>query len=200
MDKLMRRVEPVLAAALFFAGMAFLLKMCYLSLRFNTLFGILFLLAFDGYVRRRYGLKVPPVLLFLVLGAIEVDAVGNYFRMYGQRFGPVSYDEFAHFSVQALTAPLVIWIAREGFVKSGHRLPLGVIAFFAVITLFSLSAFYEIIELWDELYFSGQRIWSPHDAPNDLQWNLAGAVFGALLTYAVLRASLKAQADKGQAV
>ena len=191
MNKLIRRFEPVLAVALLFAGLAFLLKMCYLSLLFNTLFGILFLLAFHFYLRRRYGLEVPPLLLALVLGAIEVDAVGNYFRMYGRRFGPVHYDEFAHFAVQALTAPLAFWLLRVGITKSGYRLPLGLVAFFAINILFSLSAFYEIIELWDELYFQGQRIWSTHDAPNDLQWNLSGIICGTLVTYAVMRALMK---------
>ena len=191
MNKLLRHLEPVLAAALFLAGMAFLLKMCYLSLLFNTLFGTLFLLAFYYYARRRYGLKVPPLLLLLVLGAIEVDALGNYFRMYGRMFGPIHYDEFAHFAVQALTAPLAFWFLRAGIEKSGYRLPLGLVAFFAITILFSLSAFYEIIELWDELYFQGQRIWSTHDAPNDLQWNLTGIICGTLCTYAVTRALIR---------
>jgi hypothetical protein len=53
--------------------------------------------------------------------------------------------------------------------------------------LFSITAFYEIIELWDELYFKGQRIWSPHDAPNDLQWNLAGIILGSVSTYIIMK-------------
>jgi hypothetical protein len=194
MDKLIRRLEPFLAAALFFAGTAFLLKMCYQSLLFNTLFGTLFLLAFYAYVRWRYQLKVPPVLLLLVLCAVEVDAVGNYLRMYGRMIGPVQYDEFAHFAVQALNAPLVVWFLREGIMRSGYRLPLTLTTLFAITILFSLSGFYEIIELWDELYFKGQRIWSMHDAPNDLQWNLAGIIFGALLTYVAIRMRLNFQA------
>lgn len=60
-------------------------------------------------------------------------------------------------------------------------------SFFAVAMLFSMSGFYEIIELWDERYFHGKRIWSPHDTANDLQWNLIGAVIGVALSYAVLK-------------
>ena len=194
MGQLVRRLEPLTAALLFFTGTAFLLKMCYLSLLFNTVFALLFLLGFYGYVRGHFLLRPPAVLLLLVFCAVEVDAVGNYFRMYGRPFGPVGYDEFAHFAVQALTAPLVVWLLREAIERSGYRLPLGAVTVFAAAVLFSLTAFYEVIELWDELYFKGQRIWGPHDAPNDLQWNLAGAVFGALLTYAALRASFKARA------
>jgi uncharacterized membrane protein YjdF len=130
-----------------------------------------------------------------VLCAVEVDAVGNYFRMYGRMFGPVQYDVFAHFAVQALNEPLVVWLLREGIMRSGYRLPPGLTALFAVTILFSLSGFYEFIEPRDELYFNGQCIWSAHDAPNDLQWNLAGTICGALLTYAVIRTRFKAHAD-----
>jgi hypothetical protein len=40
--------------------------MCYLSLSFNTVFGIAYLTAFYGYIRARYDVVVPPVLLVLV--------------------------------------------------------------------------------------------------------------------------------------
>ena len=187
MNRLIRRFEFPVVILLFLAGSAFLLKMCYLSLLQNTVYGVLFLLAFYGYLRARYDVKIPPVLLLLVLAAVEVDAVGNYFRMYGQQFGPMMYDEFAHLAVQALTAPIILWLASEVVARSGYHLPLGLITFFSIMTLFSITGFYEIIELWDELYFRGQRIWSPHDAPNDLQWNLAGIIIGSIATYVVMK-------------
>jgi uncharacterized membrane protein YjdF len=187
MNRLIRHLEFPVVVLLFLAGTAFLLKMCYLSLVQNTIYGGLFLLAFYAYLHARYGLKIPPLLLLLVLAAVEVDALGNYFRMYGQQFGPIMYDEFAHMAVQALTAPIIIWLAREFIVRFGYHLPLGLVTFFSITTLFSITGFYEIIELWDELYFRGQRIWSPHDAPNDLQWNLAGIIIGSISTYVVMK-------------
>jgi hypothetical protein len=187
MNRLIRHLEFPVAVLLFLAGSAFLLKMCYLSLLQNTVYGGLLLLAFYGYVRARHRLKIPLPLLLLVLAALEVDALGNYFRMYGQQFGPVMYDEFAHIAVQALTAPLIFWLVREGLARAGYRLPLGFVTVFSIMTLFSITGLYEIIELWDELYFQGQRIWSPHDAPNDLQWNLAGIIIGSVSTYVVMK-------------
>jgi len=187
MNQLIRRLELPIVALLFIAGSAFLLKMAYLPVLTCTILGALFLLAVYVYIRARYGIKIPSILLALVLGAVEVDALGNYFRMYGRHFGPVMYDEFSHMAVQALTAPMIVWLLREGIVRFGYRLPLGFITFFALTALFSLSAFYEVIELWDELYFRGQRIWSPHDAPNDLQWDLAGIIVGSVLAYVILR-------------
>ncbi len=189
MNRLLRGLELFIVTMLFIAGSAFLLKMAYLPVLTCTVLGGLYLLAVYLYVRARYRIKIPAILLLLVLGAVEVDALGNYFRMYGRRFGPVMYDEFSHLAVQALTAPMIVWLLREGIVRFGYRLPLGLVTFFAITALFSLSAFYEVIELWDELYFRGQRIWSPHDAPNDLQWDLAGIFIGAVLAYALLKRS-----------
>ena len=195
MNRWIRSLEALFVAALFIAGSAFLLKLAYLNVLTATFFGVLFLLAFYGYVRWKYGVRVPMILLLLILGALEVDALGNHFRMYGRPFGPVQYDEFAHLLCSALVTPVVVWLLRAGIKYGGWRLPLGLITVFAIALLFALSGFYEIIELWDERYFGGQRIWSPHDAPNDLQWNLTGILIGAVTAYAVLKALPKQMAD-----
>jgi len=124
----------------------------------------------------------------LVFAALQVDALGNYFRMYGQQFGPIQYDEFSHMTVQVLVTPIIVWLVRQLLDRLGYQLSLKLTAFFAATIIFSLSAFYEIIELWDEVYFQGHRIWGPHDTANDLQWDLCGIVIGTLLAHMVLRA------------
>jgi uncharacterized membrane protein YjdF len=193
MKQLLRQIEVSLVAFLALAGSAFLLKMCYLSLAFNTAFGLVFLMAFYGYVRVRHDLNIPPVLLVLVFLAVQVDAVGNYFHMYGKQFGPIHYDEFSHMTVQALVSPLVVWLTQGAFDRLGQRLALGLSSLMAAVTMFSLSAFYEIIELWDEVYFNGHRIWSTHDTANDLQWDLLGILVGTLLANLVLRLTIRSQ-------
>jgi hypothetical protein len=55
--------------------------------------------------------------------------------------------------------------------------------------VFSLSALYEIIELWDELYFHPHRIWGPLDTATDLQFDFCGIVVGTLLACMLLRTS-----------
>lgn len=182
----LRRWEIPLIALLIIFGSAFLLKMAYMPLLLCSALGAAYLVAVYLFVRARYGIEIPLILLLLVFGGVQVDAVGNFFRMFGRKFGPLDYDEFAHMAVQVLTTPLVVWLLREALKRFGYPLPLGLVTFFAITTIFSLSAFYEIIEMWDELYFGGQRIWSTHDAPNDLQWNFAGILLGAALAYAVL--------------
>jgi hypothetical protein len=195
MNKLLKRLEVPITVALVLGGAAFLLKMCYLPLVTCTLVGGAWLAAVYFYARARYGIVMPPALLLLVFAALEVDALGNFFSMYGRAVvWGVMYDEFAHLAVQTLTTPLVVWLLSEAVRRAGHQLPLGLSIFFAVAVFFSLSAFYEIIELWDERYFGGQRIWSKHDAPNDLQWDFAGILIGALLAYVILRRGRPVQA------
>jgi uncharacterized membrane protein YjdF len=179
--KVSRKLEIPLVMLSLFAGAAFLTKMCYLSLAFNTLFVVLFLTAFYLYVRGRLNIQIPIVLLAFVFLALQVDALGNFFGMYGRRFGPMQYDEFAHMAVQVLVSPIIVWY--------GYQLPLKLTALFAATIVFSLSAAYEIIELWDEIYFGGKRIWGPYDTATDLQWDLCGIIVGTLFSCIMLRDS-----------
>jgi len=182
-----RKLELPLVLLVTIAGAGFLLKMCYLSLVFNCLFGLLFLAAFYAYVRGRHGIDIPLVLLALVFAALQVDALGNFFRMYGRQFGPLQYDEFSHMAVQVLITPLLIWLVRRGMNRLGHNVSIGLAALLAGTIMFSLTACYEIIELWDEVYFGGQRIWGKYDTANDLQWDLCGIIIGSFVAIPLLR-------------
>ena len=187
MNRTHARSSGFIAAALVVSGAAFLLKMCYLPYLVCTALGAAWLAAVYYFLRARYAVVFPAALLALVFAALQVDALGNLFQLYGRGFGPVMYDEFAHAAVQALVTPLCVWLLGAGLRRLGHELPLPLLILFAATSLYSLSAFYEIIEMWDELYFGGQRIWSKHDAPNDLQWDLLGITCGALAAHFTLR-------------
>ena len=182
-----RYVEtPVVILALV-AGAAFLTKMCYLSLAFNTIFVIVFLALVYLYVRTRFKIQIPIVLLGLVFVALQVDALGNFFGMYGHKFGPMQYDEFSHMMVQVLVSPIMVWLLGRLLQQFGIRLPLKLTALFAATIVYSLSAIYEIIELWDEIYFGGHRIWGSYDTATDLQWDLCGIIVGTLFSCIMLR-------------
>lgn len=184
-----RKFELPVVLLVLAAGAAFLLKMCYLSLVFNCIFGVIFLGVFYAYIRGRHDIQLPLPLLGLVFGALQVDALGNYFRMYGSKFGPLQYDEFSHMAVQVLITPIMIWLADHGLARMGYKLPMWFTAFFAATLMFSLSACYEIIELWDEIHFGGKRIWGPYDTGNDLQWDLCGIIVGTVLALPIMRAT-----------
>ena len=180
-------IEIPLVMLTLLAGAAFLTKMCYLSLVCNTIFVVVFLAVFYFYVSARLNVRIPLLLLGLVFVALQVDALGNFFRMYGRQFGPMQYDEFAHTTVQVLVSPIIVWLVSSVLNRSGYRLPTKLTAFFAAMIVFSLSAIYEIIELWDEIYFGGHRIWGPYDTATDLQWDLCGIIVGTLFSCIMLR-------------
>ena len=182
---LSRKLEVPLVLVVLFAGAAFLTKMCYLSLAFNTVFVVVFLALFYSYVRARLSIRIPILLLVFVFLALQVDALGNFFRMYGTQFGPMQYDEFSHMTVQVLVSPLIVWLVSQ--LLKRYRLPFWLNAIFAVTIVFSLSAAYEIIELWDEIHFGGKRIWGPYDTATDLQWDLCGIIIGTLFSCIMLR-------------
>ena len=182
-----RYLETPLVMLSIVAGAAFLTKMCYLSLAFNTIFVLIFLTIFYSYVRLRLNIQIPLTLLALVFLALQVDALGNFFRMYGRQFGPMQYDEFAHTMVQVLVSPIIVWLTGRVLQHFGYRLPLKLQAFFAATIVFSLSAIYEIIELWDEIYFGGHRIWGSYDTATDLQWDLCGIIVGTVFSCIMLR-------------
>jgi uncharacterized membrane protein YjdF len=186
---LLRKLELPLVLLVLFGGAAFLTKMCYLSLALNTLFGVMFLGIVYSYVRARHNITIPLTLLALVFSALQIDALGNFFHMYGRQFGPMQYDEFSHMTVQVLVSPIIVWLVRHMLHKFGYQLPLRLTAFFAATIVFSLSAVYEIIELWDELYFGGKRIWGPYDTATDLQWDLCGILIGTMIACWLLRAN-----------
>jgi uncharacterized membrane protein YjdF len=166
---------------------AFLTKKWYLSLAYNPVVDIIFLALFYSYVRIRLNIQIPLTLLGLVFLALQVDALGNFFHMYGRQFGPMHYDEFAHMMVQILVSPIIVWLTGRMLQQLGYRLPLSLTAFFAATIVFSMSAIYEIIELWDEIYFGGRRIWGPYDTATDLQWDLCGIIVGTLFSCIMLR-------------
>jgi uncharacterized membrane protein YjdF len=182
-----RKLEIPFVMLTLFAGVAFLTKMCYLSLAFNSFFVAAFLALFYLYLRARLNIHIPVVLLGLVFAALQVDALGNFFHMYGRQFGPMQYDEFSHMTVQILLSPVIVWLVSKTLTRYGYHLPLKLSALFAATIVFALSAAYEIIELWDEIYFGGHRIWGPYDTATDLQWDLCGIIVGTVFSCIMLR-------------
>ena len=187
MSRPSRGVEYALFAALAVGAVAFLVKTPYLSVGVNSVLVTLFLAGAYGYARTRLDLRIPIGLLALVFAALQVDALGNFFHLYTTDRRPIRYDEFAHLLVQALMMPMVVWLAMRWSDGAGLRLPRGLTTFVAATTMFGLSALYEVIELWDEVWFGGHRIWSFHDTAEDLQWDLCGIVLGTVLATWVLR-------------
>lgn len=181
--KWMLLIEFPAATALFMLAS---LNLAYRPMLLITVSSAILLLACYFYFKWRYGLRIPIFVLLLAFAAVEVDTVGNYFRWYQKLPWPIPYDVFAHLVIPVMLSPALIWLIRAWFAKSGYAVPLNVVVFIAVCVNFSLAGFYEITEMWDELYFGGKRIWSVYDTPRDLQWDLTGAIVGSVLTYTAI--------------
>lgn len=173
-----------------FAAKSFLLiRLPYRPLYENTLYTVALLLFIYLYFRLRQGIVIPAFVLSCLAMAIGVDVLGNLLQLYGKSFGPLNdYDVFAHFVGSGLSLVPVMWLLRASLARMGYRLPLGLLTFLSVAVTFSYCAWYEVLELWDELFYGDNiRIWSPRDTPNDLQLDLAGIILFALISVAAYK-------------
>jgi uncharacterized membrane protein YjdF len=178
--------EFPIATALFIVAS---LNLAYRPFWLIAVLSVALFITFRAYLNWRYRISMPVVVLLPAFAAVGIDTVGNYFRLYQRLPWPVAYDVLAHLTIPALLVPAMIWLLREWLEKLGHRLPLVVVTFFAVNVNFSLTSFYEITELWDDLYFGGSRIEGIHDTTRDLQYDLIGTVAGAIVTFAVMKSA-----------
>ena len=195
MSNIVKRFGPLIIAGLFIWGVIFLLKLPHLHVWVIMPVCVAYLWAIYAFVKTRYGVKIPLPLLLLAWASVALDSVGNLrfggpISMYETKFQYFQYDQFAHTIVPALIAPAVVWLLRAGLDYFGHRLPLGLVTFFAMTIMFTVSGFYEIVELWDDKYMwpaPGMRIHGAYDTANDLQCDLIGMTVGGLMAYAILK-------------
>lgn len=188
MSDMVKRFQIPIIVSLLAGGSLFLLKLAYLKIWFSLPISIAYSWVVYEFVRLRYGMKIPFVLLLLVSLSVALDGLGNLFDLYPEKFKYIQYDEFTHTAIPALTSPIVVWLLRGGLRHFGHRLPLGLVIFFALTTMFTLSGFYEVIELWDDKYLHPtMRIHGPYDTANDLQCDLIGMALGGVLSYVGLK-------------
>lgn len=183
-------IDGVIIAGLLLWGAVFLLRMAYLRIWFSTPICLAWLGAIWFYVKQRFDVKIPIVLLALVYASVALDGLGNLFNWYSTKYKYIQYDEFTHTAIPALTAPVIVWLLNEGLKRFGYRLPLWVVTFFAITTMFTISGFYEVVELWDDKYFwpqPGMRIHGAYDTPNDLQCDLIGMIVGGIAAFLILR-------------
>jgi hypothetical protein len=156
----------------------------------NTVYTSLLLLMFYGFFRFRQGLRAPFFVIFSLAAAVAVDVLGNKLGLYGHPFGPLrDYDEFAHFAGSGFSALAAFWLLGAGTRRMGFRLSNGLLGFLSTVVAFTYCGWYEILELWDEYFWSHfERIHTWDDTPNDLFYDFLGVIAfigaAALLTAA----------------
>ena len=183
-----RQSEFLIFSIIIFVSKSFLLiRLPYREWNVNALYTTLILIAFYCYFRFRYKLAPPLIMIFFLGAAVAVDVLGNYLQLYGRPFGPVQYDEFSHFITAGFSLPPAMWLLRATTRRFGLMIPLNLLSFLSVTIAFSFTAYYEILELWDEKFYGGKRLHTTIDSANDLQFGLAGIVLAALITALVFK-------------
>lgn len=144
----------------------------------NTVYTCSLLLFFYFFFRFRQGLRAPVFVVFCLAAAVAVDILGNKFGLYGNPFGPLrDYDEFAHFAGSGFSAVGAFWLLRAGTRRMGFKLSNSLLGFLATSVAFTYCGWYEILELWDEYFWSGfERIHWWYDTPNDLFYDFLGVI------------------------
>jgi hypothetical protein len=183
------RYEFLIFSIIGFAAKSYLLiRLPYREWYINTMYTTLIIGWFYCFFTFRFKARPPLFIVFCLAFAIGIDVVGNVFGLYGQKFFGVDYDEYTHLLGSGSSLVPVMWAFRTTTRRMGFRLPNDLVGFVSVTITFSLTAYYEILELWDELLYGDfTRLWTPRDSANDLMWNLAGIVVAALLATQVFR-------------
>ena len=164
-----------------------LIRLPYRPWYVNTAVTLSLLLFIYCFFRFRQAIIIPFGVIACLGTAVAIDVGGNLLHLYGQPFGPLpDFDIFAHFFGSGFSLVPVIFLLRATTRRMGFRLPQAMVSFFATTITFSLCAWYEILELWDELFYNtAERIHGAHDTAGDLQADLAGIVFFVLVATAV---------------
>lgn len=164
----------------------FLIGLPYREWPVNTVYTVSLLLFFYCFFRFRQGLRAPVLVLISLAIAVAVDVLGNKFGFYGHPFGPLQdYDEFAHFFGSGFSSVAAFWILRAGTQRMGFKLSNKLLGFLATSVAFAYCGWYEILELWDEYWWSHfERIHWWYDTANDLLYDFLGViVFIACLSF-----------------
>src|SRR5713101_3646301 len=152
----------------------------------NTVYTASLLLFFYCFFRFRQGIVAPVFVIISLAIAVAVDVLGNKIGFYGHPFGPLrDYDEFAHFFGSGFSSVAALWLLRAGTQRMGLKLSSGLLGFLATFVAFAYCGWYEILELWDEYWWSHfERIHWWYDTANDLFYDFLGVIaFIALVAF-----------------
>lgn len=174
-----RQAEFYAFCAISIAGKSMLLiRLPYREWPVNTVYTCSLLLFFYCYFRFRQEVRAPLYVVLSLAAAVAVDILGNKLGLYGNPFGPLrDFDEFAHFAGSGFSAVGAIWLLRAGTRRMGFKLSPGLLSLASTSVAFTYAGWYEILELWDELFYGDfVRIHTWYDTPNDLFYDFLGII------------------------
>ena len=183
-----KRHEFLIFSVIIFLAKSYLLvRMPYRPAWANAAMTFAILGSFYCYLRFRQNIRMPWFLLVFLMLAVSEDVAGNFFGLYGTKVGPFMFDEITHFFGSGLALPPTMWLLRTTTRKMNVFIPAPLLAFLSVTVAFAFSAYYEVLELWDEKFWGGKRLWTPTDSANDLQFGLLAIVLFAIISHFVYK-------------
>lgn len=162
-----------------------------IALSVTNIIGTAGLLWLDRRLRRR-GQRLSWVTVGIVIGAIWLDALGNFQHFFAQYWW---YDRLSHATGGMAVSAVFIDLFVSRF-RQGHGfLSWGIAAWFGFMFGQFVGAMYEISEWLGDWWFQTERVRGLYDAPRDLWFNLIGGL-AVLLFFWLTRKKALADSSK----
>ncbi len=130
------------------------------------------ILWFDRWLRQRGG-KISLVTIVLIVGAVWLDALGNFQHLYA---GFWWWDRLTHtvggMALSAGFIDLFLAYRATGKLQAGWAWT----AWMGVLVGQLVGSLYEISEWLGDFWFNTHRVTGPYDTPHDLFHNLVGGL------------------------
>jgi hypothetical protein len=162
----------------------FTLEFSWLGLFVTALFVWLGLEFLAHFSRKRYQYNFPIFVFLIPTFNVLLDAIGDTFYLYSKFLW---YDQLMHFLGGAAGAAIIFFILHEIFLRRKINLSAKFIAFVAFLASNFFGILYELEEYFESFFLHNNRLGDRFDTPDDLFFNMVGALIGILIILAIIK-------------
>jgi hypothetical protein len=146
-------------------------------------------------VKRKYNYTLSGFIFVLPAIGISFDAFGDIFKWYSKFSW---YDQVAHFLGSGIVAVFIFLIMHSILFQKQKKLSNWFAAFFAFSWANVFGILYEIEEYLESYFLKNNRLGDRFDTPNDLLFNMFGAlVFVLFALFFLKRSNRRKESDLG---
>ncbi len=129
-------------------------------------------------LRKRYGIVIHWIALFIVSASIWLDAMGNFLHYYGRYWW---WDHLTH-GIGGLAVTTAFYVVTIALWRAGRiKMSWFVVNVYAFCIGQTLGALYEVSEWLGDIWFNTHRVGGPFDSPRDIFFNMAGGALALLI-------------------
>lgn len=140
------------------------------------------------YSIKKYQYSFPVFIFIIPAFNIFFDAFGDILHWYGKFSW---YDQLSHFLGGVAITSLFFFILRGIFFKKGANLSNRFLALVAFLISNFFGVLYELEEYAESLFLHNNRLGDRFDTPNDMFFNMMGALVGVLIVIMIVRTKKK---------